>query len=86
MLHCFKAGIPFQGLTHDLSKYSPTEFIPGAKYYLGNRSPNEAERIEKDILRRGCIIKAETAIIMNTGWITAQKQSALSRLKCRQNI
>ena len=47
MLHCFKAGIPFQGLTHDLSKYSPTEFIPGAKYYLGNRSPNEAERIEK---------------------------------------
>ncbi|MCC8016109.1 MAG: DUF5662 family protein [Clostridiales bacterium] len=44
MLHCFKAGIPLQGLTHDLSKYSPAEFIPGAKYYLGNRSPNEGER------------------------------------------
>ena len=29
----FKAGIGFQGLFHDLSKYSPTEFIPGAKYY-----------------------------------------------------
>ena len=42
--HCIKAGIGFQGLFHDLSKYSPTEFIPGAKYYLGNRSPNEAER------------------------------------------
>ena len=27
-----------------MSKYSPTEFIPGAKYYLGNRSPNEGER------------------------------------------
>ncbi len=47
MKHCFKAGIPLQGLTHDLSKYSPAEFIPGAKYYLGNRSPNEAERVEK---------------------------------------
>lgn len=45
--HCAKAGIPFQGLMHDLSKYSPTEFIPGAKYYLGTRSPNEAERAEK---------------------------------------
>lgn len=45
--HCIKAGIFFQGLMHDLSKYSPTEFIPGAKYYLGNRSPNEAERDEK---------------------------------------
>ncbi len=42
--HCFRAGIFFQGLMHDLSKYSPTEFIPGARYYQGNRSPNEAER------------------------------------------
>ncbi|MBR4032850.1 MAG: catalase [Clostridia bacterium] len=42
--HCFKTGIGWQGLFHDLSKYSPTEFIPGAKYYLGTRSPNEKER------------------------------------------
>ena len=27
-----------------MSKYSPTEFIPGAKYYVGYRSPNEGER------------------------------------------
>ena len=33
-----------QGLRHDLSKYSPTEFISGAKYFLGTRSPNEEER------------------------------------------
>lgn len=42
--HCFKAGIGFQGLFHDLSKYGPTEFIPGAIYYQGTRSPNEGER------------------------------------------
>lgn len=42
--HCFKAGIGFQGLFHDMSKYGPTEFIPGAKYYQGTRSPNERER------------------------------------------
>jgi hypothetical protein len=42
--HCFRAGIGFQGLFHDLSKYSPTEFIPGAQYYQGTRSPNERER------------------------------------------
>lgn len=45
--HCAKAGILMQGLKHDLSKYSPAEFIPGAKYYLGTRSPNEAERDDK---------------------------------------
>ena len=42
--HCFRAGIGWQGLFHDLSKFSPTEFIPGARYYQGNRSPNERER------------------------------------------
>lgn len=45
--HCFKAGIGLQGLRHDLSKYSPIEFINGAKYYDGSRSPNELEREDK---------------------------------------
>ncbi len=44
IIHCFRAGIGFQGLFHDLSKYSPTEFIPGMKHYLGTKSPNEGER------------------------------------------
>ena len=44
ILHCMKAGIFWQGLFHDLSKYSPTEFLAGAKYYQGTRSPNEKER------------------------------------------
>ena len=42
--HCRRAGIFWQGLRHDLSKYTPTEFIPGAKYYSGTHSPNEEER------------------------------------------
>lgn len=42
--HCFRAGIPIQGLFHDLSKYSPSEFWVGVKYYQGYRSPNEGER------------------------------------------
>ena len=36
---CIKAGIPFRGLVHDLSKYSPTEFFESAKYYNGKNSP-----------------------------------------------
>ncbi len=42
--YCFRLGLYWQGLTHDLSKYSPTEFWAGAKYYQGNRSPNDAQR------------------------------------------
>lgn len=36
---CLKAGIPFRGLVHDLSKYSPTEFFESVKYFNGNHSP-----------------------------------------------
>lgn len=42
--HCFRLGLYWQGLTHDLSKYSPTEFWTGVQYYQGTRSPNAAER------------------------------------------
>lgn len=44
MEHCFKANIFYRGLIHDLSKFSPREFIPGVLYYQGSRSPNEQER------------------------------------------
>lgn len=44
---CFKVGLYWQGLKHDLSKYSPTEFMSGVRYFQGNRSPNTAEREDK---------------------------------------
>ena len=44
---CFRVGLYWQGLTHDLSKYMPVEFRVGAKYYQGNRSPNAAEREDR---------------------------------------
>lgn len=47
MKYCFSLGLYKQGLLHDLSKYSPTEFLVGAKYYQGTRSPNNAEREAK---------------------------------------
>ena len=34
-----KAGIPWRGFVHDLSKFSPTEFWEGVKYYVGTHSP-----------------------------------------------
>ena len=42
---CFRVGLYWQGLTHDLSKYSPAEFLVGVRYYQGTRSPNEAQRL-----------------------------------------
>lgn len=47
MKSCFQVGLYRQGLMHDLTKYSPAEFLVGCKYYQGNRSPNNAEREAK---------------------------------------
>lgn len=41
---CRACGITWQGIVHDLSKFSKTEFAPSAKYFQGNRSPIEAEK------------------------------------------
>ena len=47
MCGCFRVGLYRQGLAHDLSKYSPTEFLVGARYFQGDKSPNAAERTDK---------------------------------------
>lgn len=44
---CCKVGIPIRGLVHDLSKYSPTEFFEGVKYFSGIKSP--ISNCKKDI-------------------------------------
>jgi hypothetical protein len=83
MKYCFACGLYEQGLAHDLSKYSPTEFIPGCIYYQGDHSPNEAERTMqsariRDTRPRGCTTRAATSTIWNTGSITASTRPALT--------
>ncbi len=44
MKYCFRLGLYWQGLMHDMSKYCPKEFRVGVKYYIGTESPNAEER------------------------------------------
>lgn len=37
--YCFMCGLYWQGIVHDMSKFSPKEFIESYKYYTGTRSP-----------------------------------------------
>jgi len=36
MIECFKLGQYWRGITHDLSKLRPSEFIPYMRYFYGN--------------------------------------------------
>ncbi len=44
---CCRAGEPWRGFVHDLSKYSPTEFLESVKYYTGTHSPITEAKKEK---------------------------------------
>lgn len=46
MKACFKSGLILQGITHDLSKYSITEFFTSARYFQGDKSPIDAEKVK----------------------------------------
>ena len=75
MKGCFRVGLYKQGLLHDLSKYMPSEFLVGCKYYQGDVSPNNAERKDKDILPHGFITKGEISTTWNTGLIMVCRRS-----------
>ncbi len=68
--NCFRVGLYRQGLMHDLSKYSPTEFLVGARYFQGDRSPNNAEREAKGYSSLlGSITKDGISTTLNIGLI-----------------
>lgn len=43
LVECWKEGLYLQGIIHDWSKFSPTEFFPYAKkfFYIGQKSAND---------------------------------------------
>lgn len=47
--YCCKAGIPWRGIKHDMSKFSPVEFWESVRYYQGNRSPIDACKEENGV-------------------------------------
>lgn len=65
--YCFRVGLYWRGLTHDLSKYSPTEFcvvrsITRAPLALRSRSAGRMA-----IRWRGCTTRAAIVTILSTG-------------------
>jgi hypothetical protein len=42
--YCHLAGITWRGIKHDLSKYSPIEFLESARFWTGDESPIHAAK------------------------------------------
>lgn len=78
---CFRVGLYKQGLLHDMSKYSWTEFRVGCRYYQGtNEAHNNARTGRKGVFfPHGSTTKAGTNTIMNTGLIIVWKDRTFWR-------
>ena len=62
-IECLKMGMPIHAITHDLSKFLPSEFIPYAKFfYSKDRAKNYSTKDENDLN-------------FQTGWNRHQKRN-----------
>ena len=80
--HCARAGILWQGLRHDLSKYSPTEFWQGVKFFDGTHSPTEDERRTLGYSLAWMHHKGRNRHHWNIGRITAWRRCAMCPCRC----
>ena len=61
MVECFKVGLYWRGIMHDISKFYPSEFIPYARYFYGeyqtseeifNNLPDGGFPLSKEVVKR----------------------------------
>lgn len=73
-MECFKYGLYWRGLVHDLSKLKPSEFVPYANYFYGNyRSYKDASAYEKTYYNFK--YKEDVASEFDIAWLHHQKRN-----------
>lgn len=74
MRECFKEGLYWRGLMHDMSKFSPKEFIPYANFFYGTNPA--AERVKKERKETGYYKPTDTGdLVFDFSWLLHQKRN-----------
>ena len=87
-IECLKAGMFIHAITHDLSKFLPSEFIPYAKFSMIKIEQKNIKYLMKmtAIFRKvGVYIKKETNIIGIIGLVLQEKMK-LFQFLCLRNM
>lgn len=71
MLECFKKGLIWRGLTHDLSKFRPSEFIHYTRYFFGDSSGIKKGRNKSGYYSPGTTLDDK----FNFAWLLHQKRN-----------
>ena len=71
MLACFKHGIPWRGIVHDISKFRPSEWIPYARFFY---DPNGNKKTRRD--STGYYKPTDTGdVAFDYAWLLHQKRN-----------
>jgi hypothetical protein len=69
---CFRVGLYWRGITHDLSKLLPSEFIPYNRFFYGNKSVSV--HLGKDVIFEE-YTPLNTQKRFNLAWLTHQHRN-----------
>lgn len=64
MIECFKVGLYWRGIVHDMSKFLPNEFFPYTKFFYGGMT-----------IDKKCITTTDIEIAFNLAWLKHQKRN-----------
>lgn len=75
MLACFREGLYWQGLIHDWSKFLPSEFIPYAWYFYGEKLPSiyESHGDHRNMVFASGLYKERVEADFDMAWLRHQK-------------
>lgn len=73
MVECFRMGIYWRGLTHDLSKFLPSEFIPYARNFYGKYL--SFDQLSFDARQRGVRTKEDVKRDFKEAWLKHQHRN-----------
>ena len=73
LIECFKQGLYWQGLMHDVSKFLPSELIPYARYFYGKKPNSYFEATAKygcyEAAPYGSLLEDIIEIKFDTAWL-----------------
>lgn len=73
LVECFKMGLIWRGICHDLSKFLPGEFVPYARFFYG-KYPS-LENVHGDMRNRIQVYKEDVARSFDLAWLLHQKRN-----------
>jgi hypothetical protein len=59
LIECWRRGLIWRGITHDLSKLRPSEFFPYMHYFYGQRDLKDSDFWNTDTVNSGMIINIQ---------------------------